>query len=49
MFHVLLLLILFYRVDHQGKTFVIFHLWSSSEIHYILRDIMLQRTKDINI
>jgi hypothetical protein len=34
MFHVLLLLILFYRVDHEGKTFLIFCLWSSSEVHY---------------
>jgi hypothetical protein len=24
MFHVLLLLILFYRVDHEGKTFMVF-------------------------
>jgi hypothetical protein len=49
MFHVLLLLIMFYRVDHEDKTFVIFCLWSLSEVHYILREIMLQRTKGINI
>jgi hypothetical protein len=24
MFHVVVLLILFYRVDHEGKTFVVF-------------------------
>jgi hypothetical protein len=49
MLHVLALFILFYRVDHEGKTFVIFCLWSLSEVHYILREIMLQRTKGINI
>jgi hypothetical protein len=49
MFHVLALFTLFYRTDHEGKTFVIFCLWSSSEVHYILREIMLQQTKDINI
>jgi hypothetical protein len=49
MFHVIALFTLFYRDDHEDETFVIFCLWSSSEVHYILREIMLQRTKDINV
>jgi hypothetical protein len=49
MFHVLALSTLSYRTDHEGKTFVIFCLWSSSEVHYILREIMLQQTEGINI
>jgi hypothetical protein len=49
MFHVLALFIFFHRTDHKSKTFMIFCLWTSSEVHYILREIMLQRAKSINI
>jgi hypothetical protein len=45
MFHFML----FYKPDHEDATFVIFCSWPSSEAHYILGEIMLQRTKGINI
>jgi hypothetical protein len=41
--------ILFYKTDHEGVTFVMFCSWPSSEAHQILGEIMLQRTKGIDI
>jgi hypothetical protein len=41
--------ILFFKSDHEGMTFVIFCLWPSSETHQTLGEMMLQRTKGINI
>jgi hypothetical protein len=40
---------LFHNSSHEGMTFVIFCSWPSSEVHYILGEIMLQWTKGINI
>ena len=49
MFDILYFISVCFMFDHEGTTFVVSYSWPSSEVHYILGKIMLQRAKVIII